>query len=451
MVTIGLAVSTFIFYKKAQESIKEAEASASKLEEVTGYRKKAGDENLKLKEFMGHPADEDIAQVEAQFKKDMLAFQTSVPEEQRNYNTLPIHLLTVLRDKSAEVADAREQINKLLAERDAIRKQEQARVVKVREDFAVAKADFDGVRVKYVADVDRITGDQRKLRTNLEAARKEMTTVSEEKEKEINSLAQELAKVEKTREALVEKVNERKTETFEEPDGKVTWVNQRDRLVWINLGRGDNLGRQVNFSVHEKGTSNVTSSARKGSIEVVRILDNHLAEARIVDDSDTQPILPGDLVYSPTWTAGRQMRFALAGFMDIDGDGKSDRNEVRNLITSSSGVIDADVDEKGDRSGRLSINTRYLVLGDRPTEKTATEAIQAYTAIQKEAYDLGVEKISLEKLLDMMGYEGTVRAVTLGRHARSEDFKAAPESGVNRTSTGNTSEIFKKRSPRSAY
>ena len=204
--------------------------------------------------------------------------------------------------------------------------------------------------------------------------------------------------------------------------------------------------------MHEKGATNMADSARKGSVEVSRILDGHLAEARILEDEDTDPILPGDVIYSPTWTAGRQLRFALAGLMDINGDGKSDRTEVRNLILSNNGVVDADVDETGNRTGVLSIDTRYLVLGNRPTEKAAGEAIQGYGNIQKEAEDLGVEKISLEKLLDMMGYEGTVRTVTLGRNARAEDFKATPEGGVAPKSTGNTSEIFKPREPRrSAY
>jgi hypothetical protein len=302
----------------------------------------------------------------------------------------------------------------------------------------VAKADWDKVRGTYVTDVDRVTGISRKLRTDLDTSRKEKADVIETKEKEITAIAQELSKVEQVRELLAGKLNETKTETFEEPDGKIVSVNQREQTVWINLGRADNLGRQVNFSIHEKGTSSVTASARKGSVEVVRILDNHLAEARIIDSSDARPILPGDVVYSPTWTAGRQLRFALAGLMDINGDEKSDRTEVRNLILANNGLIDADVDELGGRSGRLSIDTRYLVLGQRPTEKTASEAIQSYTAIQKEAYDLGIEKISLQKLLDMMGYEGTVRSVSLGRHARSEDFKATPAGGVPGKSTGNT-------------
>jgi hypothetical protein len=452
MITIGLAVTTFVFYKKAQEGIKEADVAAADLKRVTKSRDDVIDENNLLKKWIGHPEDEEIAKVNADFKKDMLAYAATIPEAERNYRSLPTHLLTVLRDKNAEVIAARQEADELRGKVDAAEAETKSVRVTLAGQFAEAKKVFEERGKVYVADVGRITGEQRKLRGQFDSFRETAAATEQAKEKEIDEMADELTKADTTLKALTEKVNERKTETFESPDGRVTWVNQRDKLVWINLGRQDNLRSQVNFSVHAKGVSNITSSARKGSIEVTRILDGHLAEARIVEDEDSDPILPGDVIYSPTWTAGRQLRFALAGLMDINGDENSDRSEVRNLILANNGLIDADVDENGNRTGRLSINTRYLVLGTRPTEKAGNEAIQAYSNMQKEAYDLGIEKISLEKLLDMMGYQGTVRSVTLGRHARSEDFKAKPEGGVSRKSTGNTSEIFQPRAPRrSAY
>ncbi len=438
MVTIGLAVSTFVFYKKAQEAIKESANAADDLQVITKARNKVITENSRLKKWIGHPEDEAIEQVEAVFNRDMLVFDDSVPDTNRNYRDTPKYLLTVLGDKYGEVGDARDQLRKAQDDLARLSKEDVARYDKIEMKYNEEFADWKGRRTDLEADVESAKVISRKMRTDLDTARKEKADVVETKEKEITAIAQELSKVEQVRELLAGKLNETKTETFEEPDGKIVSVNQREQTVWINLGRADNLGRQVNFSVHEKGTSSVTASARKGSVEVVRILDNHLAEARIIDSSDAQPILPGDIVYSPTWTAGRQLRFALAGLMDIEGDGKSDRTEVRNLILANNGLIDADVDELGGRSGRISIDTRYLVLGKRPTEKTASEAIQSYTAIQKEAYDLGIEKISLQKLLDMMGYEGTVRSVSLGRHARSEDHKAKPAGGAPRKSTGNT-------------
>ncbi len=97
----------------------------------------------------------------------------------------------------------------------------------------------------------------------------------------------------------------------------------------------------------------------------------------------------------------------------------------------------------------MTINTRYLVLGDRPTEKTAQDALAAYSNIDRDASEKGVEKISVNKLLDMMGYQGGASSVQLGRGAKASDFKAKPKGGVVRSSTGTTAHgnSFESRRP----
>ena len=109
--------------------------------------------------------------------------------------------------------------------------------------------------------------------------------------------------------------------TFESPSGKIRWVNQRERTVWIDLGRANALPRQLIFAVYSGNTQNVTSAAKKGGVEVSQILGDHLAEARIVDDNISDPLLPGDVVHTPLWTPGVREKFAFTDGMDIDGDG----------------------------------------------------------------------------------------------------------------------------------
>jgi hypothetical protein len=408
-------------------------------------------ENMELKEMLGFATEEEIDEIRKVFAQDMLAFEPGYQSENIHYRSLPPHLLSVINAKSEEVVNATERVKQLEADLDRVKKESAAEIALVQKRFNDMKGDYDKVRGTYVADVGRITDLRKDLTVRLDKAAKEIATVKESTKKQLDVVYAEKSQLEKKNEALVAKANETKTQTFEVPDAKIVDVSPREQMVWINVGYADNIRRQVKFSVHEQGTSNVMTSQHKGSIEVVKVVGEHMCEARIVEEDTKNPILRGDVVYSPTWTPGRQLRFALAGFMDIDGDGKSDRKEVRNLILSHNGLIDADVDELGNRQGKLTIETKYLVLGDRPTEKTATEALAEYSAIQDQAHQLGVEKIPLAKLLDMMGYTGSVKSVSLGRHARSEDFKATPDRGVNRASGGSTSEIFKPRSPRSAY
>ena len=69
----------------------------------------------------------------------------------------------------------------------------------------------------------------------------------------------------------------------------------------------------------------------------------------------------------------------------------------------------------------------------------------------QQASEMGVEIMSVEKLLDFVGFDGEKRVIPLGRDARSEDFRAAPDDGVLRRSTGNVFTESDASSRRSAY
>ena len=107
----------------------------------------------------------------------------------------------------------------------------------------------------------------------------------------------------------------------------MTWVDQRRGVVWINLGRADGLQPLTTFSVYPEKPTSVTKESAKASIEVTAIRGEHEAEARIMPGDTSKladPIMPRDKIYSPVWSRGTKKHFALAGFMDIDGDGRSD-------------------------------------------------------------------------------------------------------------------------------
>ena len=142
------------------------------------------------------------------------------------------------------------------------------------------------------------------------------------------------------------------------------------------------------------------------------------------------PITSGDdVVYSPIWEVGSPVRFALTGFMDIDGDEVSDRALIRRLITLNGGLIDAEVDDDGKRTGEITVNTRYLVTGDEPSSKATDAVLSANTQIRDEAKDAGVTLISLDRLLSDIGYQQVSKSVALGESARAVDFRAKPEAG----------------------
>ncbi len=218
--------------------------------------------------------------------------------------------------------------------------------------------------------------------------------------------------------------------SFAVADGRISWVNQNG-TVWINLGSADSLRRQVTFSVFDSNQHDAEKSAKKGSIEVTRLLGDHMAEARITRDEPTNPILTGDNIYSQVWHRGKALHFALTGVIDVDGDGKSDLQLARDLIELNGGIVDAYLDETGKIVGQITANTRYLVLGDVPDSAVKANMQKGFHDMSAEASSLGVPTITLTQFLDEMGYKPQDRTIHLGTGATARDFPPRPESGIS--------------------
>ena len=224
-----------------------------------------------------------------------------------------------------------------------------------------------------------------------------------------------------------------KSERFEIPDGKVTSVNEASGIVWINIGSRDRLKPLTNFSVYPATQLGVMRGPGdiKAKIEVIKILDGQFAQCRIIEDSINDPILIGDQIYSPLWQRGIQVHFALIGFFDIDGDGKSDRDKVKNIIRSAGGIIDAELSientadpEKTNliRTGNITVDTQYLVRGS--VDAIINIDRTTYNRFEEKAKDYNVESITVNSLLNYAGYKNTRDAVGLSRGFDNDDPKA---------------------------
>lgn len=193
-------------------------------------------------------------------------------------------------------------------------------------------------------------------------------------------------------------------ETPTAPDGAITLVDNRTGNVYINLGSADGLPERQTFSVYVPATETVTAdTVKKGTIEVTRILGDHLAQARITDSDVLDPLRVGDKVHTPVWKPGSQQIFAMAGFLDIDDDGKADNSAIRLMVERAGGKISAEVTPQGELSGELSGDTHYLILGEM-TGAAAAPLATASNDLESAASRRGVRSISLEQFLDMSGY-----------------------------------------------
>ena len=128
---------------------------------------------------------------------------------------------------------------------------------------------------------------------------------------------------------------------------------------------------------------------------------------------------------STVFHRGQPEHFAIVGKIDIDGDNRSDLPLLLQLIERNGGIVDAFVNEAGKvgGDGKISPRTKFLVVGEKPTDKTEESLLNAYNKFVKIAMENGVRIMPLKDLLDHMGYEGQGRSVGLGRSANPDDFK----------------------------
>jgi hypothetical protein len=442
LLSIVLAVGCYAFYASGQTSLKEKEAATAQLTQANeknkelDYRLKACQYVLGLipddtsvndaKGLLATPPA-DVDEMLATFKADMDTIEPYKDDKAKNYRTMASILLNAVNRKNTSVTDANAQTVKSQGETKAVGDREGLRAKTAEDDAKKANDTLASEKTNYANSLAAIKTEIATVKTDVDTNIKDNATKLELLEKQVTNLNNQVSGDSKTIADLKEKrkATERERETlFESPDGRIAWVNQRQHLVWIDVGRADGLMRQTTFSVFDHDINGVTNAVPKARIEVVRLSDDHMAECRILEDSAANPILKGDAIHTPSWSPGQRIHFAMAGKMDIDADKVEDYDTVRNIITLNGGVIDAELRPDGTRKGNLTVNTRYLVLGDAPDEKAAQNAINEFTNIQKEVSRYGTDIIPVQKLLTQMGWKVEERTVELaGGSGASSQFR----------------------------
>jgi hypothetical protein len=447
MLTIVLGVTTYLFFKNYAEAEIRAATNLAKQNEATKLASKNEEDANALKKLIGVATTEQIDKITASFGEDIKKYGGGYPDESKFYRPLLDKMQQTINAKNAELALADAKIQKL---EDDFRVREASKQPQI-DDFKRAAEDagkdLASERSKFKGERDRISQEEAKLKTDLENTRKEAAASAARVDQKLQDSIAQNQKIKDINSTLTARQGELTAQKIDVPAGEVRWINQRTGTVWINLGRADSLQRQITFSVYPSDITDLTPGSKKGSIEVTQILGDHLAEARVSDDNLIDPITPGDKIFTPVWSPGEKWHFALAGFMDLDGDGTSDMQAVRDLITMNGGVVDSYIDDKGNVIGAMSVNTRYLVKGEAPSEKGLDAVRIAFSKMFDEAGRFGVQKIDLEDLLLRMGWKNQTPLVRFGRGANPKDFAAKPDDAVQKKSTGSVSDVFKPRVP----
>lgn len=453
MLTIILAITTYIFYAQANTNLLAKESAEKAKADIEAANRNLTYRNLALEFVLGEGSvtreqvnaaktptgDANVDRILANFDADMALYGENVAEAgPRNYRTLPAFLLGAINNKNSSVVAANALASEHQNEKNTVQAAEQARVTEAETAAKTAQDDLKAQTDKFNADLAAFNAEKEKLATQLAEKDKLLKKERDDATKQITQLSQQITTLTSTVQGYQDRIKgieENRTNIFENPDGRVTWVNQKQRIAWINLGRADGLGRQTTFTVFDAQESGVTTAEPKGRLEVVRIIEDHLAECRILEDTPRNPILPNDVIHTPAWSPGQAIHFALVGTMDIDGDGLSDRDTIRNIITMNGGVIDAELKDNGTRVGNMSVNTRYMVLGEKPTESTDPKMLQEYNFLLGEVQRYGTEVISVQKLLNQMGWKAESRTVEIGDTGAPGEFRRRTAPGTRPAAT----------------
>lgn len=446
--TLVLGVTTFMFFRKYEEASIKAKANEEQAKTERLKAENAEKDNAELKRLIGAGSSDNMDVIHEEFKKQMETYAANVEESARDYRKVLEYLFTAVRTKDTRIAELQVALQDEKTARELVEAIKQTQLDQYKTAQATAEKDLAEERGKFDEDRQAINQQKTALAQKFDKSQKDAVAVMDNVKQNLDEQKKRIGTLEKSLKGRSEELAKVTQTTFEAPDGQISWVRQRDGVVWVNLGHADGLTRQTTFAVYSADATDIAKAEKKADIEVTQVLGEHLAEARVIEDKIADPILPGDLVHTPIWTPGERQEFALTDGMDVDGDGKSDREIVRNLITMSGGVIVAELDDAGKRSGKMDTNTRFLILGRKHDENTTTDLGAARVKMLNEAGMLGVQTVELSELLKKMGWKNQTPVVRYGQGANPDDFRPRlPDGEMQRVSTGNVSPIFQPRNP----
>ncbi len=442
LTTLIFLVATYFGWSSSQRWLAEATKLQSDLDTANSGLSRSESLVVTMKKLTGLAVELSNDSVETELQKAIETYGQGLPVENQNFQDIAARMSSQIQDLNRKLSQASDTEQQLRAELAQVRQTTDGLVRMAEEAKTDAVNQWNQAQQDSQETQRKLSASNRKLADDLNASNRAMTDLTAQTRDEVQTITEEMRRLKiilEQREEQIEKIQDPTPDQF---DGKIAGVHAATGTVWLNVGRAHGLQPKTSFSVFDADEPNVRAAKKKASIEVIRVVDNYRAEARITDTDYVNPVVTGDFIYSPIWDKGTKLGIALVGDMDIDNDGQDDRPYIRNLIKINGARIDAE-DVDGQVQGQMTVNTRYIVVGESKLD--GDQQNPALVPMLNSASQLGIEQTSLNELLDLMGYAGRARSVSFRGVLRPGDFAPQPLEGVIRSSDGITS--FRERSP----
>lgn len=431
MLCIVLGVVAFLSHRDYTEAVAREKAVQEELTTSNADRTTKADEIAELKKVVGFPSMSVVGINDTDNTETVLgAAQSSINQyggsfAAPSFNETIISMREALNKLTSEKVKAAAEYQELNEKYSALETRHRGAEDIIDKKRRDAEEKLNQ-QITYANDeIAKRDKEIKKREEEIQSKNLEIAQITQELEGQIDDLKIETEKLANINDELRDKQSKESKLSFQIPDGKITRVDHEVGLVWLNLGRIDGLKPRTMFSVYDNDNQSVGSDVTdiKGTIEVVRIIGPHEAEARIVSDDPRRPIFQDDFVYTPLWEVGQVNRFSFVGLIDIDGDKLSDRGKLHDIIANTGSIIDNEVDDNGVSTGEgLTVDTRFLVLGRIPDVKEVLEnekaAIIEMQRLKveyiKQARLNAVPIINLNEFLDFIGYHPSRRVWSPG-------------------------------------
>lgn len=440
--------------RTAEDTTRKLTTESERLKAMLGQRQFTEAEWDQMKKSGGDAQGEAL---QAQFDKDMSLFGINEPVQNRSYPKLVETLMRELRDRNLQIdganrsqADLVKKTNSTVKNETDARKAAEDRADQREKELEVARADYKLKLDENLAKIDEIKAKQDESQRLYEAEKAKLTA-------NIGELTKRLNEKILLNEKLNKRIRELEGEEFQMAQGTIVNTFEGGNVVWVNLGSADGLRVGVKFGIVDPGVTKLKEARPKAHLEISEVLGPSLARGKVISGNLQVPVVKNDLVYSVVWQKGRKTQFALMGKMDMNGDGLDDRETLKEMIIQGGGIVTEDLGPDGKSSGRMTVDTNWLVVGET-YKVTGTEELDGrqrefrskFSDMQERAKELAVSQINLDKLLTwLQGAGQTERTVPQNASAA-----AAPLSGERRrpaAANGSVSELYQKPPLKGAF
>jgi hypothetical protein len=473
MLTFVLGVTTYLFFKKADENLKLMEAKQTEASDANTKRLEAEKNRLELvKDVLGFPEElgnpeilkrkqdaiDDVygkyleqptydsvvewlsssvqkhheAMSSLQAEKDRFAaekkeladrHESELKKKEESTQNAVAKIKAVESKQQASEAAAADSIKQLEQARDAATAQTK-RLKLVGEKISEARPYLSLDRQqKWPADSEAADGDrdERRVAVLLDEMR--------DRERTIVRLNQIIAQLRVADPALQTTVLAAtpKDDRVDEFDGRILSVNELDRTVLVSVGRTTGLRAGLQLNVYNPTDPQPQIGSKKAVVEVVAIESDSLVRCRVRKDSTRDPIIPGDVVATSLWSPGTPLEVVIVGITQFGGEPEGDRKRLEQLVERVGGTV----------ADTVSPSTTMVVDAGVPQSKGIDAEGQVasrkfWSAKQKErrvsqmkaAEQMGIKVTAIEPFLDMLGLQ--VESVRANRLPVPLDRNAAP-------------------------